>query len=388
MAMFLTILVTLVVGVVGLEIVFRLFVPVVDVPFSFWDPVVGIRREPNQSGRMLRGRYVDGHYRFNAQGWNNEHDYATIKPPGVRRICVVGDSQVQAYEVDVGKTFFSLAERAMSTPQKPTQWYSFGCSGFGPAQEESVIRHYVLDYHPDLVILLFVENDPHDSSPYIFPVENFTTSYYLDEASELILMPPKCWKPNWYRRMGAASALVRYFTIQKDVLRAQGEQAHELGEIYLREPTSGKANLQIVPGLDKMTVEQREAATWVLVEKILARVRDECRNRGAKFAIVWRGNTRVFEAALRGEDYHPAPREKDPYCLGRQRLFEMAPEYLEPMARKLGVPYLDLTEPIRKRVAETRKSHAFPDDGHWNADTHAVVAGVLAEWAEGLLPRS
>jgi hypothetical protein len=382
--MLLTILVTLIFGVVGLEVIFRLFVPVVDVPFSFWDPVVGLRREPNQAGRMIRGRWVDGHYRFNAQGWNNEHDYVTPKPPGGRRICVVGDSQVQAYEVDVDKTFFSLAERAMSTPDRPTEWYSFGCSGFGTSQEAAIIRHYALDCHPDLVVLLFVENDPHDSSPYIFPLENFITSYYLDNDNQLVLLAPHFWKPAWYRRLAASSALVRYFTIQKDIFHNQGQQQHVLGGIYLREGTSNKANLHPVPGMENMSVAQRQAATWVLIEKILKETRDECRRREAKFAIVFRGSTPVFQAALEGKTYTPPPKEEDPYCLNT-RLFEMGNEYLEPIAKKLGVPYLDLTESIRKMVAETKRSHVFPDDGHWNAATHALVAKVLSEWTEGLL---
>src|SRR5258706_7342711 len=97
----LTFLLILLVGVAGLEVIFRLFVPVIDVAYVFWDPVVGLRRAPNQAGQNITGRYVNARYNFNAQGWNNEHDYVTTKPPGTRRICVVGDSQVQSYEVDV-----------------------------------------------------------------------------------------------------------------------------------------------------------------------------------------------------------------------------------------------------------------------------------------------
>ena len=301
------------------------------------------------------------------------------------RAAAVGDSQVQAYEVDQDKTFFSLAEKQMSTGGRPTEWYSFGCSGFGWSQEAAVIHHYVLDYHPDLVAQMFVENDPHDSSPYVFPVEKFITSYYLDDDNQLVLLQPQFWKPAWYRRLSARSALVRYFTVQKDIFHKQSSDAFAIGGVYLREGSKNAANLHQVPGLEKMSVEQRQAATWVMIEKVMQKTRDECRARGAKFALVYRGNTKVLQAALKGETYTPPPKQEDPYCLKLERLFEMGHDFLEPMAKRLEIPYIDLTEPIRQMVDKTRESHVLLDDGHWNGATHALAAKVLSEWSEKLL---
>jgi hypothetical protein len=383
----LTFLVILIIGVGALEIIFRLFVPVIDVAYVFWDPVVGLRRAPNQSGRNITGRYVNAHYNFNAQGWNNEHDYTTPKPAGTRRICVVGDSQVQSYEVDVDKTFFSQAERIMSKPDHPVQWYSFGCSGFGYSQEAAVIHHYVLDYHPDLVLLLFVENDPHDSSPYIYPVENFITSYYLGPENELVLLEPQFWQRSGLRRLMSSMALSRYFFVQKDIIHRQQGDAFAIGGIYLREGAKSAAgkNLHQVPGLEKMSIEDRERTTWVIIEKVMQQIRDECRAHGAKFALLYRGHTRILEAARNGEAYTPAPKSADPYCLRKERLFEMGTDYLEPIAKRLDIPYLDLTGPLREIVLETKQPHVFIDDGHWNGTTHTRMAKALADWSERLL---
>lgn len=84
---------------------------------------------------------------------------------------------------------YSVAERQMSTNGRRAQWYPFGNSGWGTSQHTEVIRHYVLDYRPDVVILLFVPTDPFDCSPYLVQIVPQSPMYWLSGDGELRFRP-------------------------------------------------------------------------------------------------------------------------------------------------------------------------------------------------------
>lgn len=376
---------SLILALVGVELIFRILVPVTDVPFYFWDPLVGPRRKPNQTGRYVAGRHVNARYHFNAQGWNHPQDYLADKPEGTRRICLVGDSYVEALQVDPQETLFAVAERRMSRPDCPVEWYAFGCSGFGTTQEYSVIRHYVLDYQPDVVIILFTQNDPLDSSPYLAPIERYVGTYCLNDHGELSALMPAYWKPAPWRRLATRLAVVRYLYLQTRLFQRPRRQP-ATGEVLLREVTAG-TRFHRINGLTEMLDEQRREATWELIEKTLAAARDECRRRGSLLALAFRGSPDEIEAPITARPYTPPPRQEDPYCLGARRQ-HMGREFLAPMARRLGIPYLDLADPLQEAVAKTGQSHRFPDDGHYSGFGHAAAGEALADWMETIWEQS
>lgn len=366
-------------GLLVLELIFRLFVPVTDVVWTFWDPLTGVRRHPDQKGRYISGA-IDAPFSFNAQGWNHPGDYVLSKPEGTIRVCMVGDSMVEAKQVDPNQSMVMEAQRRMSRPGRPAEWYGFGMAGWGTTQEHQAIEHYVLDYSPDLVILMFVQNDPADCSPYITRIERYEPKFTLDEGGGLALELPRYKPPAWRGRVAFKSALLRYFFAQKGVwerLRGAGHQP--LGDVPLR---GGAGAVDEEAGRDSAL--SREAKTWLLIEKILEATRDEVHRRGSRFAVVFRGNYRQLDLAVEGKPYEPAPKEKDPYCL-HQRFDEMGREFVGPIAARLGIPYLDLTEPLLELVQRTHETFRFPNDNHYNAAAHEVVGGVLARWAESLL---
>jgi hypothetical protein len=387
-AVCITLVGTLLLGLIGLEVAFRGFVTVIDVPFYFWDPSIGARRAPNQSGRYLLGNHVDGRFNFNAQGWNHPNDYMVAKPEGLRRVALVGDSQVESLQVQPEMTMYAVAERLSRSSGNPVQWYAFGVSGFGIAEEYEVIRRYALDYRPDVVILLFVWNDPFDTSPYLGDLEPYTARYVLDEDEELSFVFPSFWQPRLGRRLSAQSAVVRYFMLQRrllDRLKTRRPQ-FDAGGLPLREKTQSTGR-PLVEGLARMSGAERHEKTWTLIAKLLEAARDESRRRGAVFAIAYRGWADEIDAVLRPEGGPPAARETDPFCLGR-RMREMGRECLAPIAARLDIPYLDLTEALRAAVERTGQSHRFPDDNHYSAVGHAAAGEALAEWVETLLPRA
>jgi len=388
-AMVLTVAGMTLLAVLALEVGLRLFVAVRDVPVRFFDPVTGPRTMPNQRGRWIKDDDINASYRFNAQGWNHPEDYEIRKPRGTRRVCIVGDSQVESLQVEADQTLYAVAQKAMSRADRPVQWYAFGNSGFGTAQEHETIRHYVLDYRPDVVILFFIQNDPFDCSPYLVHLEPHVPVYTLDSRDNLILWPPAFWSPSWKGRLALESALFRYFVAQKDILHrfSAGGKARGIGGLPLREAT-GTMDDPRVPDLGRLSARERERMTWLLIEKLFASLRDECRRRGAAFAIAFRGWTPDIESPRLGAPPPPAPKDQDPYCMDQdKRLSEMGRDIVGPMARRLGIPYLDLTDALRAAVAQSGRSHTFRQDNHMNALAHEAAGKAMAAWIEPLLEK-
>ena len=384
-SLWLTAAATLVLGAVVLEMGLRLFVDVTDVPFYFWDPLIGPRKAPNQTGRYLEGGFIRGAYHFNAQGWNYPEDFSVTRPPGASRVCLIGDSQVESLQVRPEETMYSVAERIARDSGTPVQWYPLGVSGYGTAQEYEVIRRYALDYRPDVVVLLFIQNDPFDTSPYIVDLEPYVARYVLDPAGDLSLFFPAPWEPRGWRRLGAQSALVRYFMVQKRLLAKLegGSTVPGVGALPMRESTS-EFRHPIVPGLASMSFAERQEMTWKLVARLLEAARDECQRRGAVLAVAFRGWGDEIDAPLHPETAPSIPKEQDPYCLG-PRAREMGREWVEPITRRLGIPYLDLTAPLREAVKRSGKSHCFPDDGHFSSVGHAAAGEALAAFVQSVL---
>lgn len=146
---------------------------------------------------------------------------------------------------------YSVAERQMSTNGRPAQWYPFGNSGWGTSQHTEVIRHYVLDYRPDVVILLFVQNDPFDCSPYLVQIAPQSPMYWLSGDGELRFRPPAYWQPSRLGRRALSSAAFRYFFPQRHDFQRH-TQVRSVGGLPLMEGTASAGNEQI-PGLSKLT---------------------------------------------------------------------------------------------------------------------------------------
>lgn len=164
----LVVLVPLCVALLGVEVLLRathLFGA--RVAFTEPDPEIGFRFTP---GRAYWFRGENDHAvtgRINALGWR-DHARARQKPAGVRRVAVLGDSFVEALQVELDSTFVSIAERRLNAQAAPprVEVMNFGRSGMTATEEYIVLLRDVLPCEPDAVVLLFTpNNDIADVSP-------------------------------------------------------------------------------------------------------------------------------------------------------------------------------------------------------------------------------
>jgi len=124
-----------------------------------------VRRGPLQPGEPQ-----DARSRTNAEGLFDRDHY--VQTP-YYRIAFIGDSWVEAQQVDSTQRFTSLVEDyvfAFSKQARAVETMNFGLSNLGTAQEVGLARTYVAKYHPDEVWVVFNPgNDISDSSPLFTP---------------------------------------------------------------------------------------------------------------------------------------------------------------------------------------------------------------------------
>jgi len=104
------------------------------------------------------------HGRINAHGWR-DRERQVVRTDGPCRIAVLGDSFVEAFQVESDSTFCAIAERTLQATWRGAEVLNFGRSGVTQTEEWLLVDE-VLSYHPDAVIVLFVpHNDIADIAP-------------------------------------------------------------------------------------------------------------------------------------------------------------------------------------------------------------------------------
>ena len=117
-----------------------------------------LRYVPNQVGTYRVKDEIAASFQINENGWNSRWPhYENEKDNTQGRICIIGDSYVEALQVDFGK---SLAERLEDyLAPSSIQVYRFGLSGAALSHYLYMLRNEVSQYSPDMVIINLVHND-------------------------------------------------------------------------------------------------------------------------------------------------------------------------------------------------------------------------------------
>ena len=257
---------------VVLEIAVRNFTEIVP-PLTFQDADVG--------KRYMRGFeddvYVDEaqrkvHFRFNSEGFRGP-DHEKIKPANVRRVAVLGDSEIAALSVDEKDTMVCRLERMLASSAPNVRWevMNFGVAGSSPGQEMVLYEKVVTEYDPDIVLVGFtVGNDLADNCNRL---SNNPRIYFdVDESGELVQQPFSA------KRAAVSQFLNRYsrfYVWQKHAFRVARVRVNEVVQ-------------QINPGQWIYCTEPPEDVShaWDITAAILREFKEKVEADGRMFAVV------------------------------------------------------------------------------------------------------
>jgi hypothetical protein len=341
------------------------------------DDRVGLRLRPNAEG-WFRSE-GDAFVKINGAGFR-DRERSLKKPSDTFRIIVLGDSMIEALQVDFEKTFTALLEQQLNACRafgnKKVEVLNFGVSSYGTAQELLLYRHIGSKYSPDLVLVaFFAGNDVRNNSRSLEP--DSVRPFFTMEGDKLAEDRSFAESAEFRRRTNLLRTVLERLRVSrtlqaayyiKDGLEARGaaSRAHATGP-------GGEAGIDDAVYSDPRTSEWRDA--WALTERLFAQLRDEVQASGAKPVIL---------SLSSGMQVHPDPNVRADFFRERGITDIFYPNRrIEKVASDLGVQSI-LLGPSFQEAAERDKAffHGFPNTrmgtGHWNEAGNRMAATVVA----------
>jgi len=341
-----------------LEVVLRTAVPASNRPEAYFNPtdrVWRVGRDGERQGLATFGPLAQQRavWRINNDGWNSAIDYQARKSRP--RIAVIGDSYIEALQVDADKNYPDLLGYDLGS-----KWdvYAFGVSGAPLSQYLQMARYVVPKYDPDVVLINIIHNDFHESLAARAPL----TPQFLrlrEDGGEMHEIPPA---PDYSasqfsvsKRVLKNAALVRYLYYNLQLRR---------GAVALRTWLARRDQKQYNANVDVASIRQSTDEIERAIDYVFGALNSEFPD--LRFIIVM--------DAPRPEIYDDEP------PLGGSVLF--LNNLVEEASMHYGFEFLDLTEPMKRAFAETGIRYETPWDGHWNGYGHEFVAAQLLPYFE------
>lgn len=341
--------------------------------FTEYDPLLGWRKIPNFHGTHVQDEYTIVE-RFNAKGLRGP-DYPYRKPAGEYRILILGDSFAEGYTVEFEDLCSELLEGKLRAElDRRIEVINAGTGGYGTDQELLFFRTEGRKYAPDLVILLYCENDA--------PM-NIKSNYYamgrgqkpLFELADGQLVLKSTPQKTWDQREEAAKDLARkehaykqrfvlwkpdtwYLRrLCKHVMARRAEDAPNGDSL-----AQGAASASNQPTLANTNYRGRPAE-WIMTEALMAQLGKETADTGAKFLL--------FNIPQKGEVHGAASPDS-------------ANEHnLALLSQRHGLTFIPTVATFRERAAQlgtSGKRLYWKKDSHWTAEGHRLTAEILSQY--------
>ncbi|HZN04783.1 MAG TPA: SGNH/GDSL hydrolase family protein [Candidatus Polarisedimenticolia bacterium] len=354
-------------------------------------PGRGITFEPRAAYRHVKEGRASG--RFNGEGFR-DRERRIEKPPDGYRILVLGDSFVEALQVELDEAFPAVLEdRLRLRPGRGSiEVLAMGQSGFGTASELMRYLEFGAAYRPDVVLLAFYAgNDVRDNSRLLS--EDAPAFYYTLDQDGTLRLDRSCMEA--LERERASQGLAGWLQDESRLVSLVSERLY-LWRHARRSARGAAAPSHAVAGRGSAPVDPRDDANvyledagpawreaWEVTGALLERFAEETAARGSRLAIVSVGTAEQVE-----EDLGRAV-----LAAGPGRDLDRPDRRLEAMAARRGTPCLLLAPGLR--AAEAAGSGPVYGlggrrGGHWNSEGHRRAALLLEPFLEeaDLLPEA
>jgi lysophospholipase L1-like esterase len=245
-------------------------------------------------------------------------EFPSQKTAGVTRIAILGDSVAYGYSVPLEKTFSRLLEQQLNRNGHRAEVLNFAVNGYGTVAELELYKTRVRDYHPDIVLLAYVLNDP---LPTAFVVQSVGSAKKQANTFQLLAK---------YSQLGA------WIYLRCQTLLQKLDQKHNYQNMYAKDNPWWQATIQALSHLAEATKADN-----------------------AKLAVV------VFPLLLDFNDYP------------MQNIHQQIDEILT----NDNITHIDLLQDFSAVPYLSLRPHP-KDDTHPNAEGHAIAAKKIAQMIE------
>lgn len=348
------------------------------------DDFCGSRLRPSTSG--VWNREGHGHITVNSHGFRGP-EISTVKAAGVFRIAVLGDSYIEALQVEEDATVCFQIQHLLNTanriPNRKYEVINCGVSGYGTAQELQMLRHHVLELQPDAVLLaVYPENDIRNNlrsldgdpaRPYFTRDEHGTL--VLDDSFRSSV--PFVTAASAYERR---KAFIVNGSHVLQVLKHAKERVVNTNNMPIRPAsveTVLKASVEEAAYVYSESTNIEHQRAWQMTQYILEELCHECH--------VEKIPTFVFTVSSPIQCYpDPALRRRIADECGVSDLF-YSERRIQRICSATTAEFYPLASALQK-VADSSGEplHGFPNSGiglgHWNELGHHSAARILTSW--------
>lgn len=302
--------------------------------------------------------------RINRAGFRGP-DVPISKPAGTYRIAVLGDSFTVGLDVPDESLFETvLQQRLAANPAvkgKRVEVLNFGVGAYGTTQELLALRLRVLQYKPDLVLLMFFAgNDVSDNLRAVRQSLAESTPYLVrDEKSGTWVLDNSFRKENnWWLGLGATVVYHSRFLQIVNQVRKSWAARHTAPQAASTPPR--------IEGDPKDPLMQE---AWVVTAEALGLIQKECTAAGVD----------LFAAAI------PIPEAANPGSRVNHGATDLVAVDLkfDEVCKSKGIDHLLLYPQLVQFSNEHNQYlYGFPKVGmgvgHWNEHGHRVAGEALA----------
>ncbi len=339
---------TLLVLFIFLELFFRWIIPSCEMPTGFFDEESKIfRYQPNEKGVYTIGKFADIKAKWisNNAGWIYPRDY--IKTKTKKRIAVIGDSYIEALQVDFNKNYPFLLNDKLGNDY---EIYSFGKREAPLSQYLNMSRYVVKNFNPDILIFNIVHNDFDESIYELNPNRNYFMRIKHNSLNNNITetepVPNHSFAQyNFWKRFFYQSATLRYFYYNLEIFS------------ILKSSDAAEYESNVIPNI---LIKNKDMIA-LTTEYILNRLRVENPQKRVIF---------VFDAPRQAIYDRSLAKSKVLW------LYDM----VEHECKKNNIEFIDLTKPMELQYLKNNINYNSALDYHWNDHGHRFVANILYEY--------
>lgn len=359
-----------------LEVILSLFWPHKAFIRSYheqYHKTLGWVNKPHADGYFYIKRNIKFHRHHNNHGLRSLRDTKYEKPPGVKRILLIGDSFFWGYGVDDEYVISEVMQKLLGNS---IEVLNGAVTGYGTDQELLWLLGYGLKYSPDIVILgIFPLNDLNEISHSI--MYGYPKPIFSIEDGELRLFNVPVPDTRETRRkafeepqtiLGRIKKFLRFHTHTYPFLAKRINAIPGVRQFLLKIGLAEEYT-QALPGVKNLVL--KPDTVLPLFESLIKEMSSICNENGAQFVMVFipeKENTPG--AALKYEGVTDDAAERNSYYS----------RYLKNLSSKNRIPFIDLLPYVREKHKEGIFIHK-PEtyDHHWTPAGHRLAAEVILQ---------
>ncbi len=336
----------LLLALTGLELAVRLL-PVSDAlrtqPVNAENPILHFA--PNRVVHVTRGwnGRVGATKRVNNLGFLSDVDYD--RDTSTPRAVVIGDSYVEAVQVENARTIHGLLNAAVA-PRGAV--YGIGASGSPLSQYLAFADYAVRSLGPRALVFVIVSNDFDES---LLEYKQAPAFHYFAASGPDYELVRIDHAPSWIGRIAQHSALARYLTIN---LNAWARLAARLAP-----PAAAGGAPSFVANVPRQVSPARLSGSKRAVDFFLRELKARAPDTPALFVV----------DGIRPDLYSSAA-----LAAARGSYFDLMRTHFIEQATKLGYEVIDLEPVFEADYAVHRTRLEFATDAHWNERGHRLAA--------------